>query len=343
MGKAHLAYIGPLKFLLILGVVIIHSNIAGDGAPFANAGLEIASFVSSQLGKAFVPSFFVISGYLFFLGVERFSASLYAGKLRSRFFTLVIPYVLWNLICAALLYFKFKVLNFESYGVYGVDGSVDWRRFILGFWNFYDGYPFAPAFWFIRNLICFVVLSPIAYFIGRKWWLTVGTIVVCIIFDTWLFCMEFFIIGASLALNGFDLRRLRLPAAGVLLPVAAYLAGAYALHIVVGGRWFLPVYLVLTLSGFMVFLNAALRLNGMENSRVGNLLIQSTFFIYAFHQCFCSIVRKAWLGVVGDSSTGAALVSYAGSFLTQVAICFAVWLIMRRLAPGLLRVLTGNR
>lgn len=67
MGKEHLAYIGPLKFLLILGVIIIHSNIAGNGAPFANAGLEIASFVSSQLGNAFVPSFFIISGYLFFL------------------------------------------------------------------------------------------------------------------------------------------------------------------------------------------------------------------------------------------------------------------------------------
>ncbi len=343
MGKTQLNYIAPLKFLLILGVILIHANIASGTPPFSNAGIGISNFVSSQLGAAFVPSFFIISGYLFFLGVERFTRAIYVEKLKRRFFSLVVPYVLWNLICVALLLFKFRFFHFDSYGVYEMDGAIDWSRFIKGFWDFYDGYPYAQAFWFIRNLICFVILSPIVYVVGRKWWLTVGLIAVCIVSDTWLYYIEFFTVGASFALNRFDLRRLRLPALGLVVAVLGYFLGASLRNLVLGGRWFLPVYWMLTLSGFVVFLNAALRLTSFPKTHIGMLLIQSTFFIYAFHQCFCSLVRNIWLSLVGDSTTCTALISYVGSFVSMVAVSFAAWLLLRRIAPRILNVLTGNR
>lgn len=51
-----------------------------------------------------IPGFFLISGYLFFLkweereGVKVWSWICYGKKLHSRLFSLLIPYILWNII-----------------------------------------------------------------------------------------------------------------------------------------------------------------------------------------------------------------------------------------------------
>ena len=61
-------------------------------------GLNIATFIEFFLCNGFtriaVPIFFMISGYLFFL-TYKLSIEKYFYKVKSRFLSLMIPYLIW--------------------------------------------------------------------------------------------------------------------------------------------------------------------------------------------------------------------------------------------------------
>lgn len=66
--STHIVGVNEMKLLLILGVVLIHSNISnGYSAEIdnGNRGLEFVNWMSSYLCSGCVPLFFILSGYLF--------------------------------------------------------------------------------------------------------------------------------------------------------------------------------------------------------------------------------------------------------------------------------------
>ncbi len=50
-----------------------------------------------------VPCFFLISGYLFFKKLEDWNLDMWKGKMVRRVHSLLIPYVLWNILAAILI------------------------------------------------------------------------------------------------------------------------------------------------------------------------------------------------------------------------------------------------
>jgi len=100
--------IHTLRFPLICLVVCVHSFsfIKGwnvDALSLLNiSGADIYSLfcisISMTLAHIAVPTFFVISGFLFFKGLERWNWDIYKGKMRKRIYTLLIPYLIWNTI-----------------------------------------------------------------------------------------------------------------------------------------------------------------------------------------------------------------------------------------------------
>ena len=95
-----------LRFPLIVGVLLIHSNpekvaiikgmniISPDGHWFYD---NISYLFSHIFAAVAVPLFFFISGYLFFYKTTAFTKSVYGRKLKKRAHTLLIPYIFWNL------------------------------------------------------------------------------------------------------------------------------------------------------------------------------------------------------------------------------------------------------
>lgn len=88
------------KILLMFGVVLIHCNVScniNEAITFRNVlGIDIVKFISSFLCDACVPSFFIISGFLYFKNIDVNSSSkklisTYKRKIKSRFESLVIP------------------------------------------------------------------------------------------------------------------------------------------------------------------------------------------------------------------------------------------------------------
>ena len=87
-----------LRLPLIIGIITIHSYINSVG--YADQFFQ--TFIAGTWGGSCVAFLFIISGFLFF---RNFNLSLnsYLEKLKSRFWTLLAPYLFWNLAFMAML------------------------------------------------------------------------------------------------------------------------------------------------------------------------------------------------------------------------------------------------
>ena len=94
-----------LRFPIMLGVVAEHAFFqtpSGDGYPVYSTVKFFLSDVSTEVLPP--PLFFLVSGMLFFWGLEKLSSSIYFQKIRKRFRTVLIPYLFWNLLILGVLY-----------------------------------------------------------------------------------------------------------------------------------------------------------------------------------------------------------------------------------------------
>lgn len=332
-----------LKFILILGVVAIHSNvyIEVDGNA-SQVGYSIVDFFSAKFTTVCVPCFFILSGYLYFNNIKKFTWGTYLSKAKSRIYTLLIPYLIWNTLDLILCILKYKYLGYPSYGVIDDDG-ISITRLLEGYWNYHDTYPYAFAFWFIRNLIVFVIISPVAYLIGGINVYILGAFLLVLgAFDVSLEEFEYFVIGCGIA-TFFKSQLMEMTKSVAIVGLILWV-GISAVNVMMD---FGPVgYLmkmICTLGAFTALYYACQHLKiSSENKAVG-IAISSTFFIYAVHQSFCSITRDFYIGIFGIDSAVGGVVSFLLSFATMVVISFVVWLAMRKFMPGVTRILSGGR
>lgn len=202
-----------LRFPLMLGVVLIHNRIIEPSDAFNEGFLLVGLFIdifSQKLVASCVPLFFFFSGYLFFVKyAEGFSANDYLNQLRKRVRTLLVPFVFWNVIVIGYfaLIHKFTpgLINSNFNNVYRFS-VVD---LIRSFWDFPNGQPICYQFWFLRDLIMMVILSPIIYWLLKlsKWYLLfVLAILYGINPETFLHqtSITFFMLGAGFAIHKYD-------------------------------------------------------------------------------------------------------------------------------------------
>ena len=117
------------------------------------------------LTEVCVPLFFALSGYLFFHNAPgRPEFRWFGKKIRSRFFSLLIPYLIANVIAWGCYYFALKEVPTLVSG-YLADR---WKDPLFVFWTG----PVNLSLWFIRELIIAVLLSPLLYLLIRytRWW-----------------------------------------------------------------------------------------------------------------------------------------------------------------------------
>lgn len=343
--RKYLTAVPVFKFLLILGVVLIHSNPASQICDEnGNCGFVFVDFVTSFM-QTCVPSFYIISGYLFFINIGRPSAT-YLHKLKSRVRTLLIPYLVWNSICAALFVIKVKYLGFPGLGIIE-DGTIDWGKFFLGF--IYrqqaDGYPFAFAFYFIRNLMLFVLLSPTVWFISRRWWTMCLFILMKIVFDLNLLGIEWFVIGSAAGIHRFSFEKINSRLAAIV-SFAVYIAFGYVRFFTddLSENMSQSLLVIEVLAAFYSVYFISQKLSSLsQKPGVMKTLCSSTFFIYAFHQLFCSITVKFWLRIFGTGSFAGPVLTYVFSFLTMFFISFAIYMSAQRICSRILSTITGGR
>lgn len=144
----HLAF---LSFLSTIMVVFIHSTTLrfDDSIALNSTIARIQSHLSLNLFHVALPIFFITSGFFLVHGVS--SVRELALRIRARFFSLVIPYLVWSFFWIAVTA-ALDIGNFSS---------------ILDFLETWILRPLPGQFWFLRDLIFLVFLSPIMLVFSR--------------------------------------------------------------------------------------------------------------------------------------------------------------------------------
>ena len=347
-----------LRFFCIGTVVLLHAF----GKPLE--GKEIISYhngvydsirilFSQGFCTVAVPIFFLISGYLFFVKLEEWKTDVWVGKLKRRGKTLLLPYLLWNLIsivfALAILY-----LNYFFRGDAAPD-VVDWFKSYGGlriFWDGRDGlYPHDFPFWFIRDLMVFMVLSPILFYYVKKTGI-VGLVILYLAYILVLwknvpgFSAEglfYFSLGAYLSIHGIDFtakcRKHLVIAACVSVPLVLAMVYTFGNN---DDAW---EYLrrLFTLFGSAATIGIVALLFQRERIQVRQLLTRSSFFVYAAHGTIVlPYVGKA-LDRILPYNQFWLIINYFSSALLTIAILVLCYWLFSKWIPETTSVLTGGR
>ena len=254
--------------------------------------------------------------------------------------TLLVPYILWNLIAATLFILKAKYLGYNGYDIV-VDGKIQAWPFIRGFWNMTDGYPYEFSFWFILRLIGFVILSPVAWFMASRKWLLAIFFAAMVNFDHGLNGLEYFALGAAFARADMSPA---IPSGRIMLPV--FLFSTFVLFFIPENTLPFEVWIIVrNLLGAVAFLVIArfITRNRMLDNPAGHSLVSAAFIIYAMHSLYATIVRKTIGHVFGVESLAGCVATYLATWVVLVCASWFVYIVMHRLCPKILSVLTGGR
>lgn len=282
------------------------------------------------------PVFFLVSGYYFFTHLQEWNTSLWHEKLKKRVHTILIPFLLWNLIALCQYVLRAMIMKepFSFSQLYA-------ERHI-----FID-YPL----WFLRDIMVLSLLAPAIHFILKK--CGIWFFVAMLIFP--LMCcwgsrriltyagVIYFSLGAYLQINGKDIlstfRKLgwwpaivyvaMILLARVIRPQSAVLLSLGRYMLILSG-----VITLLSLSGYLVEKGIV---------KVNNFLASSNFFIYTSHAIFLGTIAILVEKVIPGFSSILLVIRGVITWLGTVAFCCILFYFMSRYLPKTTAVLNGKR
>lgn len=171
--------IACLRFILALLVVFIHSKFDQSTIDFADGSMQISfplyvkiiqTIFTDVLGGVSVPLFFVISAYLFFAKPKSVKENV-----KSKFKSIVVPYIFWTIL-TIFLYFAAQSFSFSRNYFSKPENIIrSWHfsDFVEAFFarktSYLDCYhPLVYQFWYLRNLLIFMIFSPLIKFLAER-------------------------------------------------------------------------------------------------------------------------------------------------------------------------------
>lgn len=344
--------ITDLRTPLLAGVVFIHS------APnFKN--LDLDAFFTWFFGlygpSICVPCFFLISGFLIYSGDQNaISYNEYISKIKKRFNSLILPYIIWNLLYFIVYFPTLPELHWSSI----------WRVFFV--WNQVISNDFTELLspidgplWYIRDLIGCVIVSPIIYYTLKRfplvsilflllWWFSdiypfipgFSSVSIC-----------FFSIGVWLRTISTQqveqIRRFISIKTMLILTIISVICTAFNWMIKLG---ILECLILRTISYKLFILSVGLvvlyiiynisRKNGIPV--VINKIGQNNFIVFALHAILVGIISALvrHIPYIEDSGLFVTLI-IVGLITFFLSVLFAE--ILKRLSPTIYRYLNGGR
>ena len=293
-----------------------------------NAYTFLRLLISQTLVKVAMPVFFIMSGYLFFVNVDVWNFKVYKTKICRRIKTLLIPYMIWNLLMAI----KLKTFSWSMFWVYWEPAGVQID------WFGQEQLMTAPAnmpLWFLRDLMTVSLLTPIIYILIRKfgYWL-MGLLTILYLSGVYAFipgfsayAIYFFTFGAFLSIRKMDLvaslKRVEIPAYVLSVLFAISMLMTYNTPV------FSSLMLSFRLVGAIAVFCLASRILTSTNRRLPAIVCDSSYFIYLAHYVFFfSFIDTAFFAIFGTSIL-ALSIHYLLCPLIKVVIFVGVYFIYR--------------
>ena len=335
-----------LRFPLIFLIIMLHcysvQRMEGEHEIFFKAVYPFALW----LGETGVPGFFFISGFLFFL-----SKKSYTEKLRSRFHTLFIPYILWNLLLLILYVFAYAIGHPQDINGKNIVGYsfIDYLRL---FWDrgSYDNGNFVPILcplWYIRNLIIMSILSPLLYYLIRYvrelfliivavWWMT--TPHNAFISQTILF----FSLGAYFAILNKNPLETVDRNKGIFLTLFSVSAiGDILSHVYIGTPINLQIHrisLIFNIPAFLLLGDWCVR-----HGYTSKFLPNAAFIVFCVHYPIVVILRKFCIATYLNASDTVHILLYFACVVISTVLSLSIYLVLNRYFPKVNNILSGNR
>ncbi len=292
------ATINLLRFPLTLAVVFIHANhgpaiindlVFSELSSHDFFGL-FAGFIVYWVACAAVPLFFFISGLLYFYNVKQLNYKTYKEKTKKRFFSLCIPYLIWNSVALLMagLYSCFTMTgSINSTFLFEQFLKFDW---IQAYWyEDSNNLPVLYALWFVRDLIVISLLSPIFYLACKYYWgIFLSIISICYFTGNWfgipglgLSGCFYFYLGALLSIKGWAYIEKASKATLPALSLSIFFF-VYKTYDTFHGGSYTPGPVGIFLNSLTIFLLAYLFCS-RSNFQFPSILIKSTMFVYCWH------------------------------------------------------------
>lgn len=350
-----------LRFPLIVGIVAIHAWSATAFPADYTANL-IIQFFRSEICRIFVPLFFTISGYLFFVRYDGGTLDFYKRQWRRRLFTLLVPYLLWNLIAWGFEALK-MVPPFDSLfpNVRPIPFNPEsiWRVFWGYSTEISRTYFYEPSYvpmdfplWFIRDLMVIVLFTPLIALCLKKRRGIISLAILMVLFAGGLWPsffqvqstgVVFFCLGAYFSINRKDPLAFtsRFGGKKLLLP------GILWLCLALTDLFFAPSYIADRCHGLEIILGTPLVAAVVSEivsrgKSIPSLLANTSFIVFAYHGLICIQVIKILEGIIHPSATISIIALYFLTILSLTAGGVILYYLLK-VCPPALRLLTGDR
>ena len=297
--------------------------------------------------KICVPTFFFLSGYLFFLNYDDYDIKWYVNKFRNRIKTLLVPYI----VCNIVVFICFYIANFLFTGLMGSGKSYcmydNIFDYLLMFWS-----PLAnPVLWFIRDLFIVILLSPLMMPLVKK---SRGVLPLLLIV-LW-FCslwksgysgfssvsFAFFYLGAWVSTNKIDFRIFLVERKWIVwLSVFLFLFTWIYCSLIDSIGW---------LNNLMI-ISGIITLMGIVDKTVSNQKLRSfnfsfwmpaSFFIYAYHHVIHVPLKKFLYVILRPECACMNYVIFFVTVLFVITFLSVVYWGLKRLMPKYVWIFTGR-
>lgn len=345
-----------ISFFSMIMVVYLHSynlviKMNGD-SQLINQGYNsfIQDFFSNGVTRISVPLFFIISGYLFFINIEKGFINEFLVKYKKRVYTLVLPYLLWS-IFGVLFYLILQSIPLSK-PFFTKELIKNYSVTELLYVIFCKPIPY--QLWFVRDLIILIFFSPIIF-----WSLKYFKYITFLLFlMTWLFgfnyvlfsneALFFFTIGSYFSLKRIDPQKLKLKDQYLIFIVSwilLILCKTVLAYIGYENNWILiTLHKTSIMFGILSiwFLYDKLFKNKDVSIVKVYSIFQYSFFLYAFHEPILTVFKKVLYSILGKSEFSSFIIYlFAPAFTILVVLlcgfCFKIIL------PKFYYLTTGGR
>lgn len=330
-----------LGFLMTCGMVVYHCPILGEeyslGAWDTQINEMLRGFISS-LGTIVMCYFFANTGFLLF---RNFELKDYPAKIKRRFFSLLIPYLLWQIVVMLI-----DILQKQ----YAFD-KVDFlrRTFGLVMW------PLDGALWYMYAVFLMALLSPVLLILFKNkkiawiaiFWLILlvesrqrvsNSVLIEIInygyVDNILYYLPCYLIGAFYGKFYDENSKV-----DELVYIVLALAAAWLLEGTFGG-----IFSKIALKALPI---AIIYLLPMYPFLTNRRIYKLTFLIYAMHM---PLIGDVWPFICNTLYPKVVMPVFGYNILTRIIIlgidiglAALIYFVLKRFAPKVLDLLTGGR
>ncbi|WP_024769149.1 acyltransferase family protein [Aquimarina macrocephali] len=335
-------------------VVICHSyNVTGLGIERNKDWIYYIEYLFAiEMTRAFIGIFFFISGFLFFYNHD-LKVKTFIAKLKKRCKTLVLPYVIWCVFWFFVIYaiqYIPEVSQFFKERIHDMPISKQiWLALVE---------PLNYPFWFIRELIFYVFLTPLVYlgikylrvffllilggliFIDPPSILSINNINLFQFYGLFVFSC-----GAYAAIHGFKLiSRFKTPVY-VLILLSWIICLVLNFNIrewYAESFWLTIVFKRITMVVGFITIWCLYDLLDRKYNFTNKSIYEFRFFIFATHGLAITYFTKIYVKLIGENDLALIALFFITPLITTI-ICFGMGRLIQKFTPKVYRLITGSR